>query len=645
MSNGIVNILPGQSAQSVQPNPKCEGCLHYNSQGGQTGVCTIGFRPWLCGDGDAPDMGYSPVAAQRPSMPGSFAPLAQVGKPGQSNDAPVENYRGGASTEVPITVSVLGAAHVGLVKSIVNEREVLMRSVCALHQSLAKSSGQFSLQYVQQSCTCNPVSDIEVAKALVPLLSNADRQWLTAEEIVFFVKSVRDGSVFEKGVTAARTWDRYAHTANRRPRKPNAAQRVDAKLAHLRPSMVATPKRRRGGGGRPADDEVDFFKPHERDVLKAKREPRPNTPHPVGTVLDHFGDHIKILKKRNDGTVDIAKLITPSHDPRGERTLDVDHRNVHHSALHTMRPVVAKSLDVLKAGKTAEEQTGRRLPTKPTTDERKLSFSNGVASASHGDYLIHHGTNPQTGQTGTQVRYTVRGGDHSMHISTHATPAEGEAAALRHHQHTRVYHRMHPDRAAMHGKVPKWMSDDAQKALPPGSGSPKDVAKWASQLAHHTSQQVHSLATRLHAKATPGYLSAAHEDAADMHARAARLHRAVGQREKASVHNQAERHHRGQMTGPRRLSKSTSTPKDLAKWASQVADHASQQIHSPTTQAQEKATPGYLSGEHRYAASMHARAARLHRVVGQQEEAGVHSDAERHHRRQITGPHRGWGRD
>ena len=179
----VASFLPGQYAQSVNPNPKCESCLHYDSQQGPTGACMIGLRPWLCGDGDAPEMGYAPLTNIGPTLPvGSTCPQ-RLGTEG--HDGP----------DVPMKLVTLGDDYVTAVSAIVSEREALMKMSCPLHQQAIKSMGQYHHSYEEQECRCIPVTDVEVAKALVPLLSNAVRQYVSAQELVDFVGDVRTGRI------------------------------------------------------------------------------------------------------------------------------------------------------------------------------------------------------------------------------------------------------------------------------------------------------------------------------------------------------------------------------------------------------------------------------------------------------------------
>jgi hypothetical protein len=179
----------GQMAQTVTPNAKCEGCLNYESQRGQSGVCIIGLRPWLCGDDGAnPSMGYAPIAAAGPNVPSDQAPSAQVGTPGPDG------------TPVPIKVVVLGEEHAQMVKSIAAELDKAQRADCIHCSIVTKSQGQTNITapIVTESCDHPEITDFQVAKALVGKLTNRVQAQLTAKDIINFVSDVRGhGLVFK----------------------------------------------------------------------------------------------------------------------------------------------------------------------------------------------------------------------------------------------------------------------------------------------------------------------------------------------------------------------------------------------------------------------------------------------------------------
>ena len=45
-------VYLNQVSTTVQPNKKCEGCLHYEPQRSKGGLCLVALQPWNCGEGD-----------------------------------------------------------------------------------------------------------------------------------------------------------------------------------------------------------------------------------------------------------------------------------------------------------------------------------------------------------------------------------------------------------------------------------------------------------------------------------------------------------------------------------------------------------------------------------------------------------------
>lgn len=182
MSAGTVisGGFPGRVAQEVQPNQKCGGCLHYDGQAGRTGACTIGDRPWKCGDGDHPDVGYSPLVRGA----GSYLP-------DMSNHGVHAPETHGAASTRPVAVRQvsLGEEHVHFVKSAVEDHARLQKAHCNLC-SMQGTRGPAPPNVGYQLCTCAPLKAEVVAKALVSRMSNAARAETTFDGVVEWVRAL-----------------------------------------------------------------------------------------------------------------------------------------------------------------------------------------------------------------------------------------------------------------------------------------------------------------------------------------------------------------------------------------------------------------------------------------------------------------------
>lgn len=178
--------FPGRVAQEVQPNQKCNGCLHFDGQAGRIGACTIGLRPWLCGDGGAADIGYAPISQGA----GSYLP-GMSNHDAQAHDVETQFvsslYGAGSTRPVEVQQMSLGAEHVHFVKSLVSKHMETERQMCRLHQGHGQSYGVSPYTNAPQSCSCVEVTDMVVAKALVGQLNNRQRAALTREQLFGFV--------------------------------------------------------------------------------------------------------------------------------------------------------------------------------------------------------------------------------------------------------------------------------------------------------------------------------------------------------------------------------------------------------------------------------------------------------------------------
>jgi hypothetical protein len=175
MSAGTVisGGFPGRVAQEVTPNQKCGGCLHYDGQAGRTGACTIGDSPWKCGDGDAPDIGYAPLARGA----GSYLPdlNAHGAHASQVDPQHVGGLYGSGSTRpVEVRQVSLGEEHVHVVKSVLDRHTRFQKSQC-LRCSMRGAHGTAPHNAGPQLCTCRPIEAEVVAKAVIARMTNAQR--------------------------------------------------------------------------------------------------------------------------------------------------------------------------------------------------------------------------------------------------------------------------------------------------------------------------------------------------------------------------------------------------------------------------------------------------------------------------------------
>jgi hypothetical protein len=201
MSAGTVisGGFPGRVAQEVQPNAKCNGCLHFDGQAGRTGVCTIGLRPWLCGeDGSAADIGYAPIARGA----GSYLPDMNNHGAHASSVAPQESadlYGVGSTRPVAFQEVSLGEEHVRFVKSVFANHVTQQREMCRMCKSIGTTIGTGPANNGPQVCTCEPIEARSIAKSLIPRLSNRERLVIDLSDATDFVYSVIKGDGIAKG--------------------------------------------------------------------------------------------------------------------------------------------------------------------------------------------------------------------------------------------------------------------------------------------------------------------------------------------------------------------------------------------------------------------------------------------------------------
>lgn len=175
-------LLPviGQVARTVTPNPKCQGCMHYDSQRGRTGICEIGLSPSICGDGVNPTIGYAPMTTQGPTLFDVHAPNA--GTP-QQGPMPVAAIR----------IMVLGEEHANMVKS--EYHRIKQENACRSCSEVRKGTvTQFS---INEGCKCKPVKMSAIVETLEKSLSNFELAVLGDQKHSF-------ASTFVRGVLSTK---------------------------------------------------------------------------------------------------------------------------------------------------------------------------------------------------------------------------------------------------------------------------------------------------------------------------------------------------------------------------------------------------------------------------------------------------------
>lgn len=168
-------------ARVVPENPKCHGCLHYETN---KSVCMTALMPATCGSGDSPSMGYAPLSELRPGDGGPTIGAAQaVG----ATHGPIPE--GHDITASPI--EVLGSEAPELAAMMEGAAEAHMAKAsrtCAFH-SFGAASGTVnpSLAFMNKSdeggCTCDTAMTKRVVDEFYKGLSPRFRYGYTREAV------------------------------------------------------------------------------------------------------------------------------------------------------------------------------------------------------------------------------------------------------------------------------------------------------------------------------------------------------------------------------------------------------------------------------------------------------------------------------
>lgn len=310
--------FPGRVAQEVQPNPKCNGCLHFDGQAGRTGACTIGLRPWLCGEGDAADIGYAPISrgagAYLPGMDNHSVQAPHV------DDQEVSDLYGARSTRgVQFQQVSLGEEHIHFVKSMVAQHTEVQKTMCRLCKS-AGTIGTTHSNLAPQVCTCEPIAARDIAKALVSRLSNLARAVIDVDDATAFVYDVAQAgfkaSAMEKG-TFYQQHGKYEvspsgkgqHHVDFHPRGGGAPARVGTFGSHREARHAAERHHTRFASGTGADNAAPSATSEEK-TTSHKKPKSTQTPPGLPSMKDAVS--VKGEAPRHPHDLKVGDLVTHS---------------------------------------------------------------------------------------------------------------------------------------------------------------------------------------------------------------------------------------------------------------------------------------------------------------------------------------------
>lgn len=181
----------GQMAMRVKPNPKCNGCTHYDVN---MGACQMGLVPDVCGDGSYPEIGYAPAQGNR--IAAKNWTLRHKGAVANAAQAEDVGYEAG---EVPYRVEVLGEGPLALS---VNEKMTLLKSLQSTVENDELVSPEEHAQWLtdQLGFRVSPPLDTSVLKGRMSISEFADAMGTTEEVVRSIARQVGDKYEFKEFV-------------------------------------------------------------------------------------------------------------------------------------------------------------------------------------------------------------------------------------------------------------------------------------------------------------------------------------------------------------------------------------------------------------------------------------------------------------
>lgn len=318
------------------------------------------------------DVGYAPIAAGAGSY---LPPLSNHSAQAHlvaAQDATTPMHKDGSGSHTPIQAQlvVLGEEHVGFVKSVIARHTEHEQSMCRLCKSRGTTRGMAPANVGPQLCTCKHIQAEDVAKALVPRLSNAHRVVMSFDDVVDFVRdTAKSGFDVTKGT-------------------------------FFTPHGKYVTSRAEGG-----KHNVDFH-PHNGQPQKIGQFGS------AGHARHQIMEHTKKLAQGSANTVRIKK---PAADPDASKRFTMPHLK--------LKSLDGDALDGQLKELHAEEDI-----------EKSLRWSHkhpGHATTTHGKYVVSEHED-ETGAKHHMVTYTPKGGD-KAYTKKFKTHREALGATVEHH--------------------------------------------------------------------------------------------------------------------------------------------------------------------------------------------------------------------
>lgn len=224
--------------RQITPNPKCNGCLHYETH---RIACLVGLMPQNCGNGEEPHLGYAPLSELKPGTPHMSAvasPQVAAPQPPTAHNQGLEN----------LPVAILGdeAPQVAAVVNVIAQQAMAKaQSGCiACHRGPMSGAVNVALAGIMSAPhTCEYEVTESMVKSVFDRVSPRFRVKLEKDEVEAMLEEQLETlskGLFQRAFTPAASGQSAVPSQykNRRP-MPKQVKNV-GRVARVRPAASAS---------------------------------------------------------------------------------------------------------------------------------------------------------------------------------------------------------------------------------------------------------------------------------------------------------------------------------------------------------------------------------------------------------------------
>lgn len=388
-------------ARTIAANPKCTGCLHYDTH---RTACLVSLMPQSCGDGEEPELGYAPLSQLKPGGshigPSVGAAQAVAGPSPTANnldmDAMPIEYLGEEAPQMAAFVA--SAAQALMAKSGTTCIVHSLRGTGTINPALAGHMGA--------QCTCNHEVSKSFAKSFYDALSPRYRYAYSEDVVKGHLESAVEDEL-EKAGAGSRGGKIAYYTKTGKPVYQSKVKKMAPQMDKMMENWHHNAQR----SGHPEDH-----------AIAAKQA------HAAAFYHHHAGDSAAAHQ-----AMDYAEHHTKAYKEKGHKSRTTKWNDQHHEDTKKLTGWSSDEDDAHVNPKSSLQWRHGKEGASEGGGGGMRSHSHAVAGERGAQYHISSHKHPAIGEE-HKVDHNPGGGTGGLtHVGTYKTRKEAEAGALAHH--------------------------------------------------------------------------------------------------------------------------------------------------------------------------------------------------------------------